>query len=267
MSNLHDESMPLKTDHKDVSSLKREGETVDDVFGGQIKIIQKERGYRFSIDAYLLAHFVCLKKNDRVLDMGTGSGVISIIVAHRWPYVKVVGVDVQEDMVDMAQRSVDLNDLCDRIEIRWVNVRETESFFDHQSFDVAIFNPPYRKLKSGRMNRDYQKSVARHEIEGSLRDFLAASAFVLKPSGRVYIIYPASRTVELICQMRHASIEPKRMKIVHSHERFRGEFVLVEGIKAGREELEILPPLFIYMGNGAYSEAMTRLFRELSECN
>jgi tRNA1Val (adenine37-N6)-methyltransferase len=126
-----------------------------------------------------------------------------------------------------------------------------------------MMNPPYRKLKTGRMNPDYQKSVARHEIRGSLRDFLKASVHVLKTSGRVYVIYPASRMVELIFQMRAASIEPKRLQLVYSNDCSRGEFVLVEGTKGGKEEMDVLSPLFIYGGNGAYSEAMNRIFRDI----
>jgi tRNA1Val (adenine37-N6)-methyltransferase len=267
MLTVHDESVPLTKQYQDISSLKRKGETIDGILGGCLKVIQKEKGYRFSIDAYLLAHFVRLKKNERVLDMGTGSGIISMIVAHRWSCGKVIGIDIEEEMVDMAQRSVVLNNLCNRVEIRQGNIRAIETLFDPQSLDVVIFNPPYRKLKTGRTNPDYQKSVARHEIKGSLSDFLAASGYVLKMSGRAYIIYPASRMVELMFRMRDSCVEPKRMQMVHSQDRSRGEFVLVEGVKGGKEELEILPPLSIYTGNGVYSEAMTRLFREISECH
>jgi tRNA1Val (adenine37-N6)-methyltransferase len=250
---------------QNMTSLKGQTETVDGVLGGRLKIIQKEKGYRFSIDAYLLAHFVCMNKNDRVLDMGTGSGVIPIIVAHRYSCDKVVGIDIQEEMVDMARRSVALNGLDNKIDIMLGDIRTIEILFDHQSFDVVIINPPYRKRGSGRINPDYQKSVARHEITGCLSDFLTASRYVLKESGRVCIIYPASRLVELIFQMRLASIEPKRLQMVHSNDCSQGVFILVEGIKGGREEIEILPPLCIYGANGAYSEVMTWLFRELSE--
>lgn len=265
MFSVHEESALLEKGCQDVPFLKREEETIDEILGGQIKVIQKSSGYRHSVDAYLLAHFVYLKKYDHVLDMGTGSGVISLIVARRFLCKKVVGVEIQEEMVDMAKRSVALNDLGNMVDIRQGDIRAIETLFDPQSFDVVIFNPPYRKLKSGRINPDYQKSVARHEIKSSLNDFLTASKYVLKTSGRVYIIYPASRMVELMHQMRNNSIEPKKLKMVHSYDHSRGEFVLVEGIKMGREELEVLPPFFIYNENGSYTEAMNRLFRELSE--
>lgn len=261
---VREERAGLEMESRDDFSLIRDGETIDALPGGCLKVIQKEKGYRFSIDAYLLAHFVHLKKKDCVLDMGTGSGVISIIVAVNSPYARVVGLDVQEEMVEMARRSIALNGLDNRIDVRQGDIRKIETLFEQQSFDAVMINPPYRKLQTGRMNPDYQKSVARHEIRGSLRDFLKASVYVLKTSGRVYVIYPASRMVELIFQMRAASVEPKRLQLVYSHDSSQGEFVLVEGTKGGREGVDVLPPLLIYGGNGGYSETMNRIFRDIS---
>lgn len=253
------------TNGQNGTPFKHDEETVDEILKGKLKVIQKIRGYRFSIDALLLAHFVHVKKNDRVLDMGTGSGVIAMIIACRWPCGKVIGVDVQDDLVDMARRSVAMNGLTDKVEIRMGNIDSIETLFEAQTFEVVIFNPPYRKLKSGKTNPDYQKFVARHEIEGSLHKFLEAATYVLRTSGRVYIIYPASRIVDLLYHMRSVSIEPKRIKMVHSDFRSRGVFVLVEGVKAGGEEAAVLPPLHIYDGEGVYTEEMAGLLRELSE--
>ena len=260
---VQDESLSSK-DIGGFSLSAREEETIDEILGGQLKVIQKAKGYRFSIDSLLLAHFVSLKKNDLVLDMGTGSGVISMIIAHCGPCRKVTGIEIQKELVDMAQRNVALNGLGNKVEICQGDIGAIGNIFSPNSFDVVLFNPPYRKLRSGRINPDYQKSVARHEIRGSLNDFLAASKYVLKISGRVYVIYPASRTVDLLSWMRNFSIEPKRMQIVHSNACSRGEFVLMEGIKGAREEVEILPPLFIYEDNGVYTDRMTRVFGDLT---
>jgi tRNA1Val (adenine37-N6)-methyltransferase len=244
------------------------GETVDGILGGQLRIIQKEKGYRFSLDALLLAHFVRLKEGEDVLDMGAGSGIISLILARqwgRWEYGKIVGVEIQEELVEMARRSVKMNDLEDKVTIRRGDIRKIESLFAPQSFDAAIFNPPYRRQGSGRINPDYQKAVARHEIKGSLNDFLRAAGYVLKESGRAYTIYPAVRMVELLFQMRTTHLEPKRLRLVHSNRFSRGEFILVEGIKGAGEELEVLSPLVIYEEDGSYSEAMNRLFKDVSD--
>jgi tRNA1Val (adenine37-N6)-methyltransferase len=255
----------MKKNGPHVSKLRREGETADELLGRRVKIFQKEKGYRFSVDALLLAHFVRLKRGDLIVDLGTGSGVIAIIMAQREECGKVVGVDIQEELVDMATRSVMLNDLQEKVNICHGDIRKIETLFKPKSFDISIFNPPYRKLKSGRINPNNQKSIARHEIRGTLHDFLKASIYLLKKSGRVYIIYPATRMVGLLSSMRTAGMEPKRLRIVHSHSASRGEFVLVEGTKNGREDLEVLPPLIVYSEDGQYTEAMNSLFRELSE--
>jgi tRNA1(Val) A37 N6-methylase TrmN6 len=247
-----------------VSMLRKEGETVDELLGGRLKILQKKKGYRFSVDALLLAHFVRLKKGDLIVDLGTGSGIIPIILAQKNECSKIVGLDIQEELVDMARRSLVLNDLQEKVSICHGDIRKIEGLFKPRSFDVSIFNPPYRKVSSGKINPDAEKSVARHEIKGTVHDFLRASAFVLKKSGRAYIIYPATRMVELLARMRKAGVEPKRMRLVHSYDLSRGEFVLVEGVKNGREELEVLPPLIVYAEDGKYTEAMESVFRDLS---
>ncbi len=254
----------MKKNDPHVSKLRREGETADELLGGRVRILQKEKGYRFSVDSLLLAHFVRVKRGDLIIDLGTGSGVIAIILAQREGCGRVVGIDIQEELVDMAIRSVMLNDLPEKVNICHGDVRKIETLFKPKSFDVSIFNPPYRKLKSGGINPNDQKSIARHEIRGTLHDFLKASTYLLKKSGRIYIIYPATRMVGLLSSMRTAGMEPKRLRIVHSHSASRGEFVLVEGIKNGREELEVLPPLIVYSEDGQYTEAMESLFREFS---
>ena len=254
----------MKNDKILSSQLKREGETVDDLLGGHLKIFQKEKGYRFSVDALLLAHFIPLKRKDRVVDLGTGSGIIPLILAYRFESIRVVGVEIQEELVDMARRSIKLNRLESRIDVYHGDVGKIKDLLDPQSFDVAVFNPPYRKLNSGRVNPYEEKAVARHEIRGSLGDFLISAKYLLKNKGAVYVIYPARRGAELFFRMRDNHIEPKRIQIVHSNSSSSAEFVLVEGIKNGGEELNVMPPLFIYGENGRYSREMEDIFREVA---
>ncbi len=241
-----------------------EGETVDEILGGRLRIIQKKNAYRFSLDALLLAHFVLLKEGDDLIDLGTGSGVIALILAGRYRCGRVLGIDIQEECVAMARRSVALNGLDGRVEILRGDVRHPECFCEPLSFDVAAFNPPYRRLRSGRMNPDPGKAVARHEIAGAAGDFLAASGYLLREKGRVHVIYPATRMAELIFRMRASGIEPKRLMMVHSHSGGKAAFVLVEGVKGGGEGLAVLPPLFIHETTGGYTGAMAAVFRDLS---
>jgi tRNA1Val (adenine37-N6)-methyltransferase len=240
------------------------GETIDEILGGRLRIIQKKSGYRFSIDALLLAHFVVLREGEECLELGTGSGIVALILAHRHRCRRILAIDIQEELVSMAKRSAEMNNLAGRLEIRRGDVRHPGSLCEPMSFDAAVFNPPYRRLRSGRMNPDPAKAIARHEIAGTLGDFLAAASHALRDGGRVTAIYPARRMAELISRMHGCRIEPKRMRIVHSRPCGMGAFLLLEGVKGGGEELAVLPPLFIYGEGGAYSAEMAAIFQELS---
>ncbi len=246
------------------TSLIRADETVESLFGGRLKILQKEKGYRYTIDSILLAHFVELKGDDRLLELGAGSGVISLVLSFRSPTLQATGIEIQEDLVGMAGRSVQLNGMEGRVEILHGDIRKADDLLEARSYDIAVFNPPYRKMGSGRMNPQTEKALARHEIAGSLADFLRAAAHALKPGGRVCLIYPCLRMVEAIHQMRSKKLEPKRLRMVHSRPGSRGDFILMEGLKGGGEELSVLPPLFIREKDGGYSEELEDLFRDLS---
>lgn len=250
---------------RDAAAAGRDGETVDALLGGRLRIIQPKSGYRFSLDALLLAHFAVLREGEACIDLGTGSGVVALLLASRCPGGRVLGIDIQQELAAMAQRSAELNGLAGSVEIRHGDIRRRpELLFQPASFDVAVFNPPYRRLRSGRTNPDHAKAVARHEVEGSAADFLAAAGLALRGGGRAYAIYPARRMVELLVRMRAAGIEPKRLRIVHSRSGGRGEFVLVEGVKGGREELTVLAPLVIYSDGHVYTAEMAALFQELT---
>ncbi len=239
-------------------------ETLDDIAGGRFQVLQKEAGYRFSLDALLLAHFVRLGPAEAVLELGAGSGVVALLLAGRGQGAAITGLDIQAEMVEMARRSVAINGLTASITMREGDVREIKNLFPARSFDVVVANPPYRKVNSGRINPLREKALARHEILGTAADFLQAAAYVLKPVGRAFFIYPATRMAELICSMRKTRLEPKRLRMVHSQASGPGKFVLLEGLREGGEELEVMPPLYIYTAKGGYTEEMTGLFRELS---
>ena len=243
----------------------RPGETADAILGGRFRIIQKKRGYRFSLDALLLAHFAALREGDDLIDLGTGSGIIALILAQRVRCGRVLGIDIQDELVAIAKRNVALNGLAGKIEIRKGDVRQPDLLCGPQSFSAVVFNPPYRRLRSGRMNPDPEKALARHEIAGTAADFIAAAAHALRPESRLYTIYPATRMVRLLAQMWDFRIEPKRLRLVYSHPEGTGAFVLVEGVKEGREGLKVMPPLFIHEEQGGYTSEMTEIFKALSD--
>ncbi|HEY3302222.1 MAG TPA: tRNA1(Val) (adenine(37)-N6)-methyltransferase [Candidatus Binatia bacterium] len=234
-------------------------ETLDTLFDGKLTVLQSKTGYRFSLDALLLAYFTPVRKKERVVDLGTGNGVVALILAALEPSLKVVGVEVQPEMAERAARSAALNRLGDRVSIVHGDVRAVERLFPAGSFDVAVANPPYRRLASGRINPNGEKRVARHEIEANLRDFLRAAVYLLRRGGKMSVVYPAFRTADLIQAMREEKLEPKRMRLVHSFAGGDASLVLAEGVKGGGSEMKILPPLVVYTKEREYTPEMSAI--------
>jgi tRNA1Val (adenine37-N6)-methyltransferase len=240
-------------------------ETLDEILAGRLRIFQKKKGYRFSLDAILLAHFVALKSKGKVIDLGTGSGVIPLILAARFPHIAWTGLEIQSELAQLANRSVQLNCLQNHINIVKGDACKIKTIFPAHSFDAVMFNPPYRKINSGRINPDQEKAIARHEINGSLQEFLQAAKYLLKPAGKVFTIYPAKRLAQLVSLFRANSLEPKRMKFVFSDADSAAEFVLAEGRAGAREELKIESSLVIYDKDKKYTSQMKGIFRNLAE--
>jgi tRNA1Val (adenine37-N6)-methyltransferase len=246
------------------SDLLQEGEKTDFILDGRLGIIQSQKGYRFSIDALLLANFVKMQDGDDLIDMGTGSGIISVLLAKRMRQGRILGIEIQKQLVSIAKRNVQLNQLSDKITIIEGDIRFPDSFCLPQSFSVAVFNPPYRRLRSGRINPDPERAAARHEIFGTAADFIAAAAYALRLGGHMYAIYPSTKMAYLIAQMRSFHVEPKRLCIVYSRLGAPASFILIDGIKGGGEELDILPPFFVYNKKGVYTKQMDHIFRCLA---
>ncbi|HEY2989471.1 MAG TPA: tRNA1(Val) (adenine(37)-N6)-methyltransferase [Candidatus Binatia bacterium] len=234
-------------------------ETLDALLRGRLSVIQSKTGYRFSLDALLLAHFAAAQGAERVIDLGTGNGVVALILAALGPALKVTGLEIQEPMAQRAARSVALNDLTGRVSIVQGDVRKIKRNFSAGRFDVAVCNPPYRGLGSGRINPDGEKRVARHEIAADLPDFLRAAAYLLRRGGRIAVVYPATRMVDLLHTMREARLEPKRIRLVHSFAESGAAFVLAEGIKGAGSELKIMPPLIVYAKEREYTPEMSAI--------
>ena len=231
-------------------------ETVDTLFRGKLSIVQCKKGYRFSLDALLLAHFVEVGAGDGIVDLGAGNGVIPLILASLYPTLQITGVELQETMVRRALKSVALNRLGDRISMVRGDVCSIKQLFSPQSFDAVVCNPPFRSPTSGRISPDPERRVARNEISARLRDFLRAGFYLLRRGRRMALVYPATRMVDLLQAMREERIEPKRVRLVHSFEGSGAALVLVEGIKQAGSELKIMPPLVIYTKKKSYTSEM-----------
>lgn len=237
-------------------------ETLDALFQGKLKIIQTKRGYRFSIDAVLLAHFVKIDGSEKIIDLGTGNGVIPLILAFLYPAARITGLELQEEMVERALRSTDLNRLEQSVKIIQGDVRSVKNVFSPHGFDAAVCNPPYRETASGRINPDLERRIARHEIMGCLMDFLRAGYHLVRRGGRMSLVYPATRMVDLLQAMRVAGVEPKRLRLVHSFAGTVATLVLVEGVKGGRNELKVMPPLVVYTKERQYTAEMRAILGE-----
>lgn len=235
-------------------------ETLNTMFEGKIRIIQKSRGYRFSTDAVILARFASVSPADRVIDLGTGSGIIPLILARATGVAMIVGIEIQDNLADIARRNVALNNLDTAITIVREDITKLPSLYPPASFDCVISNPPFRKLDTGRVNSELQKSIARHEIALSLEQLLMAAFYLLKDHGRLFLIYPAFRAVDLFCEMRLRRIEPKTAQWVHGRIDMPAKMVLVEGVKEGGAELLVKEPLFLYDADGHYTDTMQKIY-------
>lgn len=234
--------------------------TTDTFFNGRILVKQHRFGYRFSIDAILLASHVRPRPKDKVLDLGTGCGIIPLILAYRNPGIKVYGVEVQEELSHMASLNVKDNCMGDRISIICTDLKLLKNEMISGPVDLVVSNPPYRKAKSGRINPDQQRAVARHEIKATLYDIVETARRMLHTSGKFIAVYPAERMTDIFTQMRSVKIEPKFLRMVHSGCCTEAKLILVEGIKGGNPGVRIGPPLIIYNKDGTYTDEMVEWF-------
>ncbi len=234
--------------------------TADSFFNGKISVKQNKNGYRFSIDSVLLADHVKTNAGDRILDIGTGSGIISLILAYRNPQINIYGVEVQKSLADIAALNVRDNNIEDRVKILCADIKNLNSDMISGPLDIVVSNPPYRKAQSGRVNSDNQRAVARHEIDITLTDILKAASRLLHVSGRLIIIYPSERIADMVTQMRLSGIEPKYFRFIYSKSNSESKLVITEGVKGGRTGSKIVSPLVIYCDDGTYTDEVNRMF-------
>ena len=235
-------------------------QTSDAFLGGKLIVKQEAGGYRFSIDAVLLAHHAHPRAGERVLDLGTGCGIIPLIMVNRHPGITVIGIEIQNELADLAISNVAANHMLDSIRVKCMDMRTLTPALIGGPADVAVCNPPYRRPNSGRLNSDQQRAIARHELKVSLIDILNTARRVLRTAGRFLTIYPAQRIAELLSQMNLTGIEPKFMRSIHSRTGEEAKLILVEGAKGTRAGTTIGPPLIIYAKDGGYSPEIQQMF-------
>ena len=236
-----------------------EDEELQEFLYGRFKILQKKEGYRFSVDPILLASFVEVAPNDRIVDLGTGSGIMPLILIDRLEEGCIVGIECQQAYVDMARRSVEINNRQDRITIRHGDVRDPGDEPAAESFDIAVCNPPFLPAGTGHVNPRDDKAIARHEVCGTLQEFIRAARRLTRQKGRAYFVFPAARLVDLMALLRESSLEPRTLRLVHANEHSPAKLALVEAVKDGKPDLKIRRPLFIYDLNGQYTDEASEI--------
>lgn len=235
----------------------RSGETLDSI--KEAMILQSEKGYRFSIDAVILEDFIRAKRNEHGIELGTGSGVISILLAKRFGSIKLTGVEIQKPLALRAEKNVKLNNLSDRIDILRSDINKLKDVFPANKADIVFSNPPFRKTETGKISIDDERAAARHEIKMTLSGLIETAAYLLKDRGRLYIIYHPFRLIELIGLMQRYNLEPKKMRFVHSRQGEEAKMVLIEAVKVSGKWLKILPPLFIHKEGDEYTEDIKKM--------
>lgn len=234
--------------------------STDTFFNGKIKVKQNRSGYRFSIDAVLLAYHAGKCPGGRILDIGTGCGIIPLIMAYRNPKLTVYGIEVQKELADIATINVKSNNMENQITILCRDMKELNCDMISGPVDMVVSNPPYWKVLSGRMNPDQQRAVARHEIKATHFDVIETARRMLRTSGKFITVYSSDRLTDIITQMRSFNIEPKFLRTIHSNGNSEAKLILVEGIKGGRPGATIASPLIIYREDGSYTNEVKQMF-------
>jgi tRNA1Val (adenine37-N6)-methyltransferase len=217
-------------------------ETLDLFFNGALQVLQKKRGYRFSIDAVLLSQFIRLRGDEKGIDLGTGCGILPLLLSRTTKAHSIMGIEIQESLAELAEKNIAINHLEDRITILHQDFKKLKKVFSAGSFDVVFSNPPYRKVLTGRINPSLEKAVARHEIQGTLNDLIETAAYLLPTKGRCYLIYSAPRTVDLLVTLRRNKLEPKRLRFIHPKREENAKFILVESVKSSGTDLKVMEP-------------------------
>lgn len=239
--------------------IKKE-EQVDDLYRCGYRIIQNPARFRFGMDAVLLAEFAKAHPGEKVIDLGTGTGIIPTLMAARYPEASYAGLELQEEMAEMAGRSVILNGLEEKLKIYSGDIRKVKDMFPTGAFRVVTVNPPYMKAQSGLKNQAETVSMARHETHCCLRDVMEAAAYLLNSRGRFYMVHRPLRLAEIFAEMQRVRIEPKRMRMVHPYRNQEPTQVLIEGVLDGGSELRVMPPLIVYEKPGQYTEELLRIY-------
>ena len=235
-------------------------ETLDDLQNGYF-ILQSQNGFRFGMDAVLLAEFTEIRPQERVLDLGCGNGILPLLLAARYPDLHMIGLELNADSAELAGRNMAYNHLEDRILIEEGDIREAVSRFGAASFDVLVSNPPYMILSHGKVSPNSRIAMARHEVCCTFRDLAGSAAGLLRDHGRLYLVHRPFRLAEIMDTLREFRLEPKRMRLVHPFADREANLVLIEAVRGGNQRITVEPPLIVYEQPGVYTEELRKIYK------
>ena len=231
-----------------------EDERIDDLQRNGYRIIQKKKGFCFGMDAVLLSGFAQVKEGEVAVDLGTGTGIIPILLEAKTNGKHFTGLEIQEEVAEMAGRSVRLNQLENRVDIVRGDIKEASRLFGKASFDVVTSNPPYMNDNHGLKNPELPKAIARHEVFCTLDDVCREASLLLKSGGRFYMVHRPHRLAEIITALKTYKLEPKRMKLVHPFVDKEANMVLIEAVRGGRSMMKVEAPIIVYREPGVYTQ-------------
>lgn len=241
----------------------KENERIDDLQYKGLKIIQNTKGFCFGIDSVILSDFAKnIKKGSKVVDLGTGTGIIGLLLCKKTELKEIVGVEIQKEVAEMANRSIKLNKLEDKFKILNTDINKIfeDKLLEKNKFDVVVMNPPYKEKGTGKINEVDSKIISRHEVKATLSDFIKVASNLLKDKGEIYIVHKPERMPDIIQKMRENKIEPKEIKTVYSNKKTEASLILIKGIKGANKFFKILEPLYIYEENGEYTKEIKEIY-------
>lgn len=241
----------------------KENERIDDLEYKGLKIIQNNTGFCFGIDSVLLSDFAKTIRNDSTLiDIGTGTGIISLLLCKKTKLKKIYGIEIQKDVAEMAERSIKLNNLEDKFEIINTDIKDIFNYLEINKYDAIVTNPPYKKVDTGLKSFDEKQLISRHEVKCTLEDIIIQSNKLLKPLGEFYMVHRAERLVDIMCLLRKHKLEPKNVRFVHSKINDKPTLILVRAVKNAKEFLKIDKPLIIYNDDGSYTDEILEIYNK-----
>lgn len=241
----------------------KKDERIDDLEYKGLKIIQNKNGFCFGIDAVLLSDFAKeIKKESKVLDLGTGTGILGILLCKKTELKNIIGVEIQKDVFDMAKRSIKLNNLEDKFSVINEDIKELDKKLQLQSFDAIVTNPPYKKDNTGLKNDNEYEIISRHEVKCNLEDVIRVSSKLLKNNGKFFMVHRPERIKDIIINLEKYKMQIKEIRFVHPNINKKPNMILIKAVKGAREFLNVQEPLFVYNEDGTYTGEILKIYNK-----